>query len=279
VILLPALTLTRSARRWLESSPDPAVLHVFDAACNLINGRGEVLSLVTPAIGPGPFSIVVEAPPGGFTRWVAGGSAIGIEPDLLRVGGLRIDLNGAALWEASLPATPLPADPPASLRSLLDAEGEADSPFLKGGDPRLREIVASALDALGAGLSARDGELIREASARLAGLGAGLTPAGDDFLMGVIYAVHARIAPPENRRLAGAILAGAAGRTARLSSAWLGAAAEGEAGERWKTLLAALSDLAPSAQVDAAARRVIHRGHSSGTDSLAGFLWGAGQLK
>src|SRR5688572_23940764 len=56
-----ALSLAPDVNNWLTNSRHSRVLHIFDRACNLINERGEVLSIVTPQIGNGPFNLVIES--------------------------------------------------------------------------------------------------------------------------------------------------------------------------------------------------------------------------
>jgi hypothetical protein len=116
----------------------------------------------------------------------------------------------------------------------------------------------------------------RSAAARLAGLGEGSTPAGDDYLMGVLHALWAADLPA--RAWAGDLVAACAGRTTAASAAWLEAAARGKAGQRWVDLLAALAAGDPEATRDAA-RAVRSLGHTSGAFSLRGFLDAAAAAK
>ncbi len=55
-----AVSLTHNAKDWLTNSHYLRILHIFDNVCNLINERGEILSVVTPQIGNGPFNLVLE---------------------------------------------------------------------------------------------------------------------------------------------------------------------------------------------------------------------------
>ena len=60
MISVNAVSLAPDARDWLANSRHPRILHVFDRACNLINERREILSIVTQQIGNGAFNLVVE---------------------------------------------------------------------------------------------------------------------------------------------------------------------------------------------------------------------------
>jgi len=127
----------------------------------------------------------------------------------------------------------------------------------------------------------------REAFVRIAGSGQGLTPAGDDFLVGFAGAtvcVEGRAGdrrgtegiPCPPRLLADGLLEGAKFTTElsatqlRLASrgifsAYLGALAEGIASEDSPKTIACL-------------RRLCTIGHSSGADTATGFLYGLGLL-
>lgn len=107
------------------------------------------------------------------------------------------------------------------------------------------------------------------AAAVLAGMGEGLTPAGDDYLVGTLHALWAA-------RAAGAlefgleVAAAAAPRTTSLSGVWLAAAARGEAAPPWRRLCESLAG-DDEAAVMTAAESVLSMGHTSGAAALAGF--------
>ena len=126
-------------------------------------------------------------------------------------------------------------------------------------------------------VAARDSDGTREAARELAGRGPGLTPVGDDVLVGALYALWAADLPDSDReRLCRAIVDGAAGRTTTLSTSWIRAAARGEAGRDWLPLIAALPTCSDTC-TEAATIRILSTGHSSGAAALAGFLevWSA----
>ena len=108
-----------------------------------------------------------------------------------------------------------------------------------------------------------------EAAKRLAGLGAGVTPSGDDYLLGAIHALWSRLDEPRAGPMGMAILGAAAPRTNAISGEWLKAAARGEAGGDWHLLI---QGLASNREWEKAVIQLIHRGHTSGADALAGFL-------
>jgi hypothetical protein len=108
----------------------------------------------------------------------------------------------------------------------------------------------------------------------LIGLGPGLTPSGDDFLGGVLVALHHLGASDVAGYLAEKVLSRAERRTNEISYAHLAAAAEGEG---LAPLHAVLSNLcAPGApRLGQSLSDVDAIGHSSGWDALAGVAFAA----
>jgi hypothetical protein len=288
---------TPAAWEWLQQTQSGRVLHVFERACNLVNERAEVLSLVARPVGLGPFGMVVEGVehPAGFLQWLDGASAVGVEGTRLLVGRLVVETGRASLWQprpdwatvqkgAGKVAGFLPL-----LRSLLAAEAPAGSLAVLGdlpNHPTTEESASSdaeqaSEDALllqvreGAnqlhqGIEALDLGFVQSAAHQLAGLGGGLTPAGDDFLLGAMVALWATRPEEVVRSLVEAIVAAALPRTTRLSAAYLAAAGRGEVSLLWHKLLAAIA-AAEEGGVKAAGRAILRTGHSSGADMLAGF--------
>ena len=121
-----------------------------------------------------------------------------------------------------------------------------------------------------AGSRRGDEERLRTGAARLAGLGEGLTPAGDDFLSGVMLC--AWLAHPDPAQYCRMILDACSPRTTVLSWAFLRSAAVGECSAPWHRLLNTMPDGSVD-QLGHAAREILSVGHTSGADALAGFLW------
>jgi len=151
---------------------------------------------------------------------------------------------------------------------------ETTTRIVEGAGERVEPVGAlrPRLDTLAERIAARDVDGTTAAAQALAGLGPGLTPLGDDILVGALHALWAVEADGELRdSLCGAILEGSAGRTTTLSTSWIRAAARGEAGRDWLPLLAALPTCSTKC-TEAATIRVLSTGHSSGAASLVGFL-------
>jgi len=130
-----------------------------------------------------------------------------------------------------------------------------------------RPIIAGLVVALETG----DRSLGAESATRLVGLGPGLTPSGDDLLVGIEAALHA-LARPSAGFLALA-LDDVEGRTTALAATLLRHAGAGEFAERLHTLLAALLGSDEEA-IPAAIDRAVAWGATSGTDCLLGVLIG-----
>src|SRR5204863_7812126 len=116
---------------------------------------------------------------------------------------------------------------------------------------------------------------------KIAGLGPGLTPAGDDFLLGLMAALIMQSPPrlaavpaPQAftaNNLCTLIGTVAAHQTTRLSATWLRYAAQGEFGAPWHGLAQSLASRRPE-PIQQAARRILATGATSGRAALAGFV-------
>ncbi len=301
-----ARSVSRPALALLRRRPFAAhVLANFERACDLVTPAGEVLALVSPEVGDGPLNVVLDR---GFPpHALAAGMAVTMDGEVLRVGGLRIVLEGATLWEPRPDWAALRARHGASagrcrLVAALALEEAHDSRLLSlvlsphlplapsqrggpGGREQAGPAMAALTDVFGRATAALrrgwagDRTLLAEGATRLAGLGGGLTPAGDDFLCGAMLAAWLWHPAPE--AVCGAVADAAAPRSTALSAALLRAAGRGECAADWHRLLAALAGLSSSAppgeqgEMEAALRAVLAHGATSGADALAGFLWGA----
>jgi hypothetical protein len=231
--------------------------------------------------GPGPipaaFGIACEP-------WPA---IAGLEGAVVRVEGeavvlddrLWISLGGALLSDTLLP-TPAPAPVVSGcLREAL-ARGAAGllpatAALLGGGVPPIDPLARTAAPALArlyATTGARDSGGCLTAARALLGLGPGLTPSGDDCLVGWLAGMWT--AGVDGRDLMTVIgrelPALAAARTGRLSQAFLEAAVTGQAGEPLHRFA-----VAPT---QARLADLLALGATSGADLLAGYLLGCAAL-
>lgn len=263
--------LSGMAQRWVASRTTAAVLHIFDQACNLVGDDGQVVSLVSSDLGPGPFSILlsISTP---LTQLFTAEAGVVIREPIIQLDTLTIDTSAAAIWRAMPSWHVARLKRPAILGFLpaildrLDGRERGHQGALAATSA---QRISTAASVLLLGLQGHDLSCCVRGARLLAGLGQGLTPAGDDFLVGVLFAIWASRPRDEARMLAGTIAEVATPRTTLLSAAWLAAAARGEAGQPWHDLLDAIGVDTTSAC--SSLDRILSFGDSSGAAALAGF--------
>jgi hypothetical protein len=246
-------SLSQNVNDWLTSTGRARILHVFNNACNLINEYGQVLSIVTPRIGNGPFNLVIDHDIR-FSDHLRLQSPIYNTPPKLSVGDITINSSKAQVWNPRPDWEALHSRRIDILRQLADLE-----------HPR------STVSSLSTALAGNNVSLSVSQACQLAGLGLGLTPSGDDFIMGALYAawiIHSyEMAEP----LARAVAAASAPLTTSLSAAWLKSAGKGEAGILWHQLFDALISGGQSS-IQPQITNILSIGATSGSDALAGFI-------
>ena len=278
----PAQTVSQTIREWLHQGPlEAQVLATFEHACDLITPSGEVIALVAPSVGNGPFNVVLESPTPLLADLEPAASAE-LTENTITIGTFEVDLRTATVWDpkpdwsllrthqdgalARLPALRdlcVDLGPPGSLAPLLssrDSIGTGDNPAVG--------VLCETLGALAPGWEQRSRSL-RELGHRLTGLGVGLTPSGDDFLVGMMH--WAWLGLPEPARFC-QIVTESCNRTTSLSSALLRAATRGECNAAWHSLLVAMC-AGDDSGIDRAAQAVLSFGATSGADGLTGFIW------
>ena len=183
--------------------------------------------------------------------------------------------------ESWSPSLPRPGDA-SRLAAILEALAAEEAPrgfgaLLRGRAPEFPlDLARARAEALIEAYLHDDAVAAFDASIALLGIGPGLTPAGDDFAGGALFA----------RRLAGAhdarwqamgerLAAEAARRTNRVSAALFSDLARGASFAPLHALADALAAGDDAAALEAA-RALARIGHSSGWDMLAGVAAGAG---
>ena len=235
--------ITPRVQQWLQESQSARLLHLFPEVCNLVNERGDVISLVTPRIGAGPFTLILD---GDYISFLDPESPIELnnETGTLTIGGLFVDTGGVSIWQ--------PQPSWRNLRYLSLAN-------LPGPEP-VTAVIDIHLQRLLTGIKNDDIKTIQAGAYGLAGRGQGLTPTGDDVLMGVLYGLWVWCPRLEWFDM---IVKTAVPRTTTLSAAFLRAAATGEATIHWHHLM--------NGRADAVAQiRAI--GHTSGQEAWTGFV-------
>lgn len=285
---------TRVSPLFRRPGLEARVESAFAEACNLVTPHGAPLSLVSPAAGNGPLNAVVSQAQA--LALLQKGAVVRGDGQWLHLGqGWRLALAPAREWNPTPDYSRLARRPQVVLRNLqwlrrhlpleapqasLAARPLALTQGAFGSRPSVALVQARA-SALTGGLlqGYRQGDLgqITAFAGRLAGLGPGLTPAGDDWMAGWLVGLRAAAALDDSDPLlpleavGRAVVGSARPRTSRLSLAFLQAAADGAVAEPWHALLAALPDADPSL-IRRAAAEVMRFGATSGSDMLAGFL-------
>jgi hypothetical protein len=279
------------------------VAAVFERSLYLRLGD-DFICIGDPTIGNGPTTLIIAARVAelGLQR----GQSAFIGNARIAVGDVLLDLSNCETWRpppwpiacATLPGTcaeiaqravESPAD------SLVRAAfGIGDTPLARRARPRIAKFAswlspppssssATADDPVNAALSTElrgqclldaplsrgttRGEMLAQAVRNLIGLGYGLTPSGDDFLIGALAMLDALQQTNIHAALGRAVVA-AADRTSPLSASFLRAAAAGHVGENLHRMIAAIM----TGEADAAVAAATHIGHTSGWDTLAGAV-------
>jgi len=255
------------------------VLSVHYSVCNLIDDDRNVITLLTPLVPEGPFSITLDT---SFDTLAVGDPARA-DTHQLAVGDLAVGLEGASIWEPRPDWPHLRGDGKSIAAGFAAFDDWTSSAIWGGlahvtgadqypeGKPTFMARLARGKEAYSRlileGLGDNRHDSLVQGTRLLAGLGPGGTPAGDDFLVGVMAATWLL----GNEAHALAIAQAAVPRTSAVSAAFLGAAGRGEFIAPWHALLEALA-VGDPVQVEKAAMQVESFGASSGADALDGFI-------
>jgi hypothetical protein len=219
---------------------------VFARAVNLQAPDGSLLTLQGPGPLAAPFAVALEA-------W--GGRPSGGDFALDLTGTVRVDLIVLPAREEETARAHLVA-------GLADTHPYATAPSLSS--PRARAARA----ALAGAIRRRDAADFLDSARALIGLGEGLTPAGDDYLVGTLAVLH-RLADgwPAAGAIARALTAPTGDTTTAVGAAFLRHAVAGEFSEPLRDL--AMAESAAAAR--AAGATLARMGATSGADTLAGM--------
>lgn len=294
-----AAAVAPAARAWLAQNRSARVINVFDRAVNLVNDTDELLSIVTHERGMTPFGLALAHSRGHPFHEVSAASLVRLQPGEIVLGHTHILWAGAEVWHpqphwdslraalASEPwrldelaamtaggphASPSPSaasPPPASMLELYRGDQVGTLP------PALAVRLLTGASDFVAGLSEANQPRLLRGARQLAGAGGGLTPAGDDFVVGASLAAWAGRYGPAGPEMIVAATSVMAPLTTSLSAAYLRAAARGECAAPWHALFAALlvpAVAARRAALSDAVSGLLAVGHTSGADGLAGFL-------
>ena len=274
---------------------DAAVHSVFRSAVNLSPAKeSNLLTLVASSEADLPQGIRVDTPEdfsfeSGALR---AGEPAACRDELLRVGSLTIDLRGARRWTCDLPSLRADLANPAvatAWRSVWDAlnkrqiqlNAEIIAQDLFRSDETIRAGAPRKAGAAMRGLldATRRTDPAASAAVRpLIGLGTGLTPSGDDLLVGYLAGLWCAVQDRRERALFLSSLGEAVIRLSRqtnaISRAYLTHATRGQVSSRLANLAEAICRGEDSERLLAAAELAMQVGHTSGMDAVTGLLVG-----
>lgn len=281
-----------AARHIDEAIGDPprggTVLGVYRNACSWRCDDGTVTTLLSAANDPLPLAMTVETPEAfAFTDHATVGQRVGVRGGIVRFsrGGLSIDLRRAKRWCGRLDNDPIIVKP-----GMIDAgweivaehgtpsAGEFCLGHGKAGNPGSIELAgADIVSALLSSTKSLDHAGASDAALALVGRGRGLTPSGDDFLVGFLAGLWTNSGPRSKYRqfvrALGLTIVADLGRTNSVSATYLRAAANGRVGAALHAVIDALRS-GEHRPVAAEIRRVLGIGHESGTCTIIGLLAG-----
>jgi hypothetical protein len=256
---------------------------VFMRVINVTRRDGQLYTLAGRGLDNAPNTAIIDT--AGFEdacvragEWVTSSGA-GLVLDC----GLHVTFDGCDAFECALPSYPaddrlLRKNVGVAHRAIADGVWAHRWPGSTDQGTAAQHAVRAALNNhardLHAALGRGDTAAACRHSRSLVGLGPGLTPSGDDFLVGVFAALHVRQSPGEwLSAICAEVMAGARERTNVISIAALEEAARGRVRESLQALVEALL-IGNEASVHTGLARVLAIGSTSGRDMIAGVLCG-----
>jgi hypothetical protein len=274
---------------------DASIHSVFQSSLNLrLNKVNRLLTLTTSSEDDLPQGIRLDAPIGfSFENFQTGEAAV-CKDGILHIDNtsLTVQLSGARRWKCDLPTLMVDASNPvvsAAWSLVWDALNKRQ--ILSGS-----EIVAQDLfrvsESTSAHVSRKAGEALRDlvdatrryeltdttAVRALIGLGPGLTPSGDDLLIGYLAGLWSTVRDRSKRVQfipdLGKRIIRLSRMTNDISRTYLYHAVRGQVSSRLANLAEAISDEENSERLLDIAEAAMSVGHTSGMDAVTGLLVG-----
>jgi len=275
----------------LTSKTVDGIVHsVFDQACNIQLDRNSLVTLISSKLPNYPATIKLDVAEDqklcsfGFK---AGMKAI-VNKDEIKIPEvcISIKITGAKVWDSA----PLFLKPTISeealyeniekIRELILEYGKTEgiASILNGDevDNNYKDFIIDSVKKLAKGIKYNDYKMITEASKRLIGLGPGLTPATDDFLLGIMaslyYIGHYFGNYLENlKKIAGFMISDLLGRTTLISEIMLKNGMRARFNEPIRDLMLAITN---STSINDKCMKLLNIGGTSGSDCAAGIVFG-----
>ena len=272
---------------------DAAVHSVFHSAVNLRSTtENKLLTLVTSSEADLPQGIRVDTPNGFSFEIFHTGEQATCRDHILRIGSLTIELQDARHWKCDLPALQADLTTPAVSTSWQRAWQILNKRQRQLGSEIIAEDLFLSDETIRAGVPRKAGEAIRELFAatqrfdltatshldKLIGLGAGLTPSGDDLLVGYLTGLWCAVQDRRERMQfvsnLGKAIIDLSPQTNDISRAYLYHAAQGQVSSRLADLAKAICCGENLDCIRSTVESAMQVGHTSGMDTVTGLLIG-----
>lgn len=254
--------------RLLTAPPEAGRVHsVFERALNILWHDGGLVTLHGPAPLAAPFAAAVTRLP--QARSVIPGTAVCWRGKRILLGPYALDIEGATLVDTTI--RPTDEGPGPLLPALAAVPMPAEAPGLSSPTGR------RAQRRLAYGILNCDAEAFVEGACALIGLGEGLTPAGDDCLVGALAVLHrfAHSWIARHPEIAPSISAAARAGTTLVGREFILHALDRAFSETILDLVTAASEH----DAYRAAARLAEAGATSGADTLCGINLGLEMLR
>jgi hypothetical protein len=293
IMYLPALTLGYAVP---VGNFDAAIHSVFHSALNLRpRDEDRLLTLVVSSEPDLPQGIRLDTPDGfSFKNFLIGESTTCRDGILyFEKGLLTVPLNGARRWDSDLSKLEVDTSKPSVSSALnfvwdmlnqrqrrLNADIIADELFSPGESAMAKPIPSKAGKALRELINAAQNfdQTGISAAETVIGLGSGLTPSGDDLLVGFMAGLWCTVQNKSKRTLfiseLGKTITALSSRTNDISRTYLYHAAYGHASSRLIALIESINNGKITERLLEMAESAMQTGSTSGMDVVTGLLVG-----
>jgi len=278
-----------------------AIHSIFHRACNVSLESGELLTLVSSEKGNFPNGIRLETPPRfTFLHQIRLGQAVACRGGILRVSGsdLSVDLRTAGRWHIDLKELRVDLHRRDTAQTWAVAWLELEKHRRRNGisamiasipvsrqnpiiSPLVKTLAKRSVETIPALIGATRTYQVEGAVTAmrpLIGLGPGLTPSGDDFIVGYLAGLWSTTGGDSCRlrfmSSVGRWLSQAAAGTNTISRTHIRSAVNGNVSEPIATLAEHFRQEKNMDIVREATRSALQVGNTSGTDGVLGLLLG-----
>jgi hypothetical protein len=261
------------------------VFAVFERACVVALQGGQMIALLTRSVGNVAHGVRLNCNPR-LDRIIQIGVSTRLTRQEFVIGRVAVLLSNARVWSTNL-RPGMGREPKTRIAALLarrllhernTCRSELLASVLRLDQPTsaLSGRIAATLPQLARATLRLDHETALVSLSKLIGLGPGLTPAGDDFIIGWLAGVMLMAGTPaelEFLNMVGSGLLSLSDGTTPISRQHLRDATAGEFSELLSDVCFALVSGAPGAELGATLSRQLSVGATSGADAAAGLIF------